>query len=81
MTQQRLKITGNGFFHGMKLLRQFQTGSSCIHHLYYAAQVALSPLQAFDNLRMRVVLMIFYHFNSYPPQEDAILSSQINPTT
>ena len=27
----------NRLFHGMKLLRQFQTGPSCIHHLYYAA--------------------------------------------
>ena len=92
MTQQRLKITGNGFelintaflfrfqranriiqavlnvvlyqhplcllngfFHSMELLRQFQAGSPCLNHSYHATQMTLSPLQAFNNLRMRVV--------------------------
>jgi hypothetical protein len=46
---------------GMKLLRQFQAGSPCLNHPYHAAQMALSPLQALDDLQMRVVRLIIRH--------------------
>jgi hypothetical protein len=50
----------NGFFNGMNLQRQFQAGSSCLNHPYHAAQMTLSPLQALDDLQMRVVLLIIH---------------------
>ncbi|AFP30698.1 hypothetical protein MRBBS_1761 [Marinobacter sp. BSs20148] len=44
----------------MNLQRQFQAGSPCLNHPYHAAQMTLSPLQALDDLQMRVVRLIIH---------------------
>ena len=51
----------NGLFHGVKLLCQFQSGFSLINHANHAFKMAVSPLQAFDNIRVRLMRVIIYH--------------------
>ena len=51
----------NGLFHSVKLLRQVQAGFSLVHHANHALEMAPGPLQAFDNVRVRLMLVIIYH--------------------
>ena len=44
-----------------KLLRQVQAGFSLVHHANHALEMAPGPLQAFDNVRVRLMLVIIYH--------------------
>ncbi len=51
----------NGFFHRVKLLGQFQAGLSLVNHANHAFKMAVSSLQAFDDIRMRLMRVIIYH--------------------
>ena len=50
----------------IQLLRQFQAASAFIEHRDNAVDMSFRPFQAFDDIRVRLVDMSFYHAFLYP---------------